>query len=547
MLTTKQEARRQQDQDKFVSVIQKHYQNVNFSDMIYLGNKIKLKLSCLLHPEAGVVEKHPASFKDKRYIGKPFCSICNQIENKDKEDKESFIDKLEKQFGSSFDFSSLTIDENTTATFKCFKHPEVIIKGKTKHLKGSPLHPCKFCRNNNKHLTKICQGANLCGNKECAFCLAESFASVQFVDTFICLQNMFDMRGPNLIRLTATDTCYFRCLKCHIVYDTQPRYFEDVDLKHKKNIAKCTHCNGKKLCESADCSVCFKFSFAASKFIEYFMGWVDKSFTKTPRQVLLNTKIDGIFHCITCKHTVDVLLSAVQQKNKIPCVYCNSLARCSNKDCVSCLKNSFASQNQIILDMWSTSNVLQPWQVPKSSNQQILFNCASCKHRDISLNVSNVTAKIIELKKSNQQLSLCCGYCHTELCSDDSCDYCFRKSFASHPMAIYWHDSNLMTSRNVASKSDQICDFMCPYCSQIWSSTLANITSNGQWCPCRNKKTETILFEFLTKLFDQNEIEQQFPIKISPSDLIHKKMDFYLPGKNIFVELDVCFCAYIHE
>jgi hypothetical protein len=97
---------------------------------------------------------------------------------------------------------------------------------------------------------------------------------------------------------------------------------------------------------------------------------------------------------------------------------------CGHIECSTCYNRSFATYQKS--EFWSSKNKLKPYQVLKSSNNKYLFDCRDCGHE-------------LEIMVKNVSIGQWCKYCNRDgLCSSDNCDFCHKKSFASHPMAINW-------------------------------------------------------------------------------------------------------------
>jgi very-short-patch-repair endonuclease len=89
-----------------------------------------------------------------------------------------------------------------------------------------------------------------------------------------------------------------------------------------------------------------------------------------------------------------------------------------------------------------------------------------------------------------------CKYCCNSgsiLCKDKECDFCYKKSFASHEKSKYWNYelNNNLTPRDILLSSHKKCWFNCYKCPHKIYSRLADITNNKRWCQycCKfNKK-----------------------------------------------------------
>ena len=71
-------------------------------------------------------------------------------------------------------------------------------------------------------------------------------------------------------------------------------------------------------------------------------------------------------------------------------------------------------------------------------------------------------------------------------CKDESCNYCYKKSFASHEKSKYLLNEN---PRHYTKGSSKKLEFKCNVCSHSFVSSLNHITSSSRWCPyCVNQK-----------------------------------------------------------
>ena len=146
---------------------------------------------------------------------------------------------------------------------------------------------------------------------------------------------------------------------------------------------------------------------------------------------------------------------------------------CGNTECSTCLNRSFATHEKA--KYWSTKNGVVPLQVFKNSNKKYLFNCSDCNH-EIEMIVKNVN--------SNQW----CKYCNSDgLCSEEKCNFCLNKSFASHPMSINWSSQNKITPRMILKGSDKKFWFDCKICQHSFNIRLFSITKSFQCVYCANQ------------------------------------------------------------
>ena len=75
-----------------------------------------------------------------------------------------------------------------------------------------------------------------------------------------------------------------------------------------------------------------------------------------------------------------------------------------------------------------------------------------------------------------------------KLCDDDNCEYCFDRSFASHPKAKYWdYNKNKVNPRNIFKGTKNKYFFNCGTCGHLFYKNVNSIKIS--WCPyCANKK-----------------------------------------------------------
>jgi very-short-patch-repair endonuclease len=206
-------------------------------------------------------------------------------------------------------------------------------------------------------------------------------------------------------------------------------------------------------------------SFASHEKAQY---WSDKNDLK-PDEVFKSSARKYIFDCNNCNHEFISRLDNII--NNKWCGYCANQKLCENINCNICFEKSFASHEKA--QYWSNKNELQPTQVFKNSNKKFIFDC-ECKHEiTIALNNNNW-----------------CSFCSNppkQLCSEDNCNTCFEKSFASHEKAQYWSDKNEFKPRNIFKNAYKKYIFNCDKCNHEILISPANITS-GNWCAyCANQ------------------------------------------------------------
>lgn len=133
-----------------------------------------------------------------------------------------------------------------------------------------------------------------------------------------------------------------------------------------------------------------------------------------------------------------------------------------------------------------------------------------------------------------------CPYCCTGehiLCKNNECQFCFKKSFASHEKSKYWNyekNENLIP-RNFTISTAKKFWFDCDICKKSFNIGLNTINSKNTWCNCTNNKTETKLLEWLT--IQKYKVEYQKKFEWCKK-IMYLPFDFYLKDYNIIIELD---------
>lgn len=135
---------------------------------------------------------------------------------------------------------------------------------------------------------------------------------------------------------------------------------------------------------------------------------------------------------------------------------------------------SFASHSRA--SEWSNKNDLKPHDVALQSNKDFIFDCKTC-HHEYKMRLNNIISRNSE-----------CGFCTSKyLCSDDNCEMCKEKSFASEPLSKTWSPKNEISARNVFKSSNKQVYFICDVCNHEYKAFVNNITRNGSGCPyCGN-------------------------------------------------------------
>ncbi|AEA06950.1 putative restriction endonuclease [Lausannevirus] len=310
----------------------------------------------------------------------------------------------------------------------------------------------------------------LCGKKECEHCFRRCFASCKKSK---CLAE--GQKDPYLIAKYCNKKFSFVCPKCKHGFEAIVN-----NISKGKFCPYCATTNGK-LCNSSDCEMCFKNSFASHAKAKC---WSIKN-KKTARQTHLHSDSKVRFDCDVCAHDFEAKVDSVSKGSF--CAYCSNKKLCNSSDCEMCFKNSFASHAKA--KCWSIKNKKTARQTFLYSDDKVWFDCDVCAH-DFKTGVGGVS-------RGNF-----CPYCATngKLCDYPDCELCFKKSFASHSKAKYWSDKNKKTARQTRLHSGIKAWFKCEK-NHEFQSFVGNV-SKGSWCLKCKHKTEALVFGFLKEHFE---------------------------------------------
>lgn len=278
----------------------------------------------------------------------------------------------------------------------------------------------------------------------------------------------------------------------------------------------CAYCTNQKLCDNINCIECYNKSFASHEKSQF---WSDDNNKVVPRDVFKSSKKEYLFNCDICNHEFPSSTDKITKNHW--CGYCANKLLCDDENCVTCFDKSFASHEKA--QFWSKENKVLSREIFKNTHPYFLFDCDKCNH---------------QFKQSPHKINCAenwCGYCSvtsTLLCDDIECDFCYNKSFASHPKAKYWSNENLVDARSVRKHSDKEFDFFCK-AGHVFKMGLNKATYS--WCPRCVNKTEDMLCEFIKskylnakKCFKVNWCKRQ----------THLPFDIVIPEFKIIIELD---------
>jgi DNA-directed RNA polymerase subunit RPC12/RpoP len=222
-------------------------------------------------------------------------------------------------------------------------------------------------------------------------------------------------------------------------------------------------------------NICFEKSFASH---EKAKCWHSTKNDKEARDVLLNSVKKCWFTCADCKHDFSIGLNSVNRGTWCP--YCSNKKLCDN-ECNVCFKKSFASHKQA--KCWHpTKNDIKARDVLLNSKKRFFFTCDDCNH--------DFFARVPDRNNRHR-----CPYCSNNKLCENECNVCFKKSFASHEKAKYWHPTrNDKEPRDVFLNSNKRFFFTCddPNCNHDFSVRLHSVNiGNGCpycWDPTKNDK-----------------------------------------------------------
>ena len=372
-----------------------------------------------------------------------------------------------------------------------------------------------------------CSNQIRCKDANCRICFDNSFAS--HPSSIHWHPTMNGDTKPGYIAKRTHDEYWFKCLDCHHEFK-KPVSF----LRVENDIEGwgCPYCSKthRKLCDDVECKFCHENSFASCEKSKYWHPTMNDKLK--PRQVTRSNDLKVWFKCDTCSHNFEATIHHII--NGTWCPYCVEPVKklCKDESCHHCLLKSFASHPRA--DQWHPTKNKQvtPRDVARSSTtQRYWFKCDKCPH-DFLGDLANIAS-------SGQW----CPYCALNsqyLCSDEYCDFCFKKSFASHPKAKHWHPSmnGDLKPRDICMGANRKVWFNCDICSNPFDTSLNHVSGRGGWCGKCKFKTEKKIHEHLINYY--SELEREF--KMSQCKNLetnrHYPFDFCIKEKRVIIELD---------
>jgi very-short-patch-repair endonuclease len=311
----------------------------------------------------------------------------------------------------------------------------------------------------------FCSSKKLCEQKECQICLTKSFASNKKSKYW----SDKNVDKPRMCFSGSNKKFLFNCDCGH--------EFES-NLSNISQGKWCPYCSNPptQLCDQQDCDKCFNKSFASHQKAEF---WSNKN-NLLPRKVFKNSSKKYYFDCSDCNHTFESVISHISGTKSTWCSYCAGKKLChKDLNCISCTSRSFASHPKS--EFWSSKNKdnednpIKPNDIFKFTHDKYWFDCSVCGH-DFESSINHI---------SNPINPTWCPYCSESyhlLCDNNDCDFCFKRSFASHEKSIHWSKSNSKLPRQVTLANGENFLFDCPDCHHELSIVIYNITNNNSWC-----------------------------------------------------------------
>ncbi|AMQ10961.1 restriction endonuclease [Brazilian marseillevirus] len=354
-----------------------------------------------------------------------------------------------------------------------------------------------------------CCGRKLCNSADCGSCFSKSFASHERSSCWDATKNKL---GPRGAARCSDGNYWFICDVCNHSFRTK--------ISSVQNGQFCPYCSSKALCDSEECKICFSKSFASN---EKSSLWDLSKNKVSPRAVFKFSNKDYWFNCDVCNHAFKLKLNVPRASEGQFCSFCSGRKLCGSEDCKMCFDRSFAGHERS--SYWdATKNKKSPREVSRDTKVKYWFVCRICQHP-----FETIPRYVLNGKY--------CPYCCPSgrlLCEAQDCSFCFTKSFASHPKAMFWCPENLETPREVYKQCNKKYFFVCEK-GHKFASTLNNVFS-GCWCPKCKHKSEHKLLCFLEETF--HDVDSQFKVSWCRSPETGKYLPFDFCVSKTIIELD---------
>ena len=350
-----------------------------------------------------------------------------------------------------------------------------------------------------------CENKKLCDNETCLLCHKKSFAS----HSKAIFWSNSNETSPRDEFMSSAKQFAFACDVCKHEFILR--------LDSIKRGQWCQYCVNKKLCDNEKCLLCYEKSFASHLNAIFWCNNISS------RNVFKLSNKKYLFDC-DCGHSFESAPASISRGRWCP--YCPNSSQkiCNKKNCEICYVKSFASHPKSIY--WSHKNDISAWQILKSSSQIKIFDCNVCGH-EFSTSLDKVV--------NNQWCPYCSIPCK-KLCKDNTCNFCFVKSFASNPKSQYWSNKNTIVPRDILLYSHKKYYFNCNTCNHTFKSKICYISKpGGTWCPMCINKTEKKVYDWLKNKYGNVEPQKKYNWCKNINELPY---DFVLEDYKIIIELD---------
>lgn len=364
----------------------------------------------------------------------------------------------------------------------------------------------------------VCNCRHMCGN--CDKCYPLSFASHPKA-VFWSDQNGIK---PRLVFKGSNIKFWFDC-SCNHSFLANP-----------KSICRgswCPYCSvsARLLCGDKTCLACWDRSLASHPLADMYSLQNEVE----AHQVLLKSNQTFQFDCPTCKHSFEAMAYNIAAGKGCP--FCASPSRklCTDVECHFCFDRSFASHPRAA--DWSEENSRKPRDVMRCCNDAFKFDCKLCHHT-------------FQGKPNAMTQGVDCSFCcipAKQMCLQENCQHCFKRSFASHPMSGHWCPTNAVKPREVFLGSHISYFFVCPECQYRFCAAVCDV-ARGRFCGVCKSKTEKMLKLWFDKVLPETSCSMQTAFSWCILESGQKaRYDFTFEKLKLIVELQgkaitvVCF------
>lgn len=359
-----------------------------------------------------------------------------------------------------------------------------------------------------------------CENEVCEFCYERSFASHPRSSNWLDFKN----NKPALHVVKTSEKLYwFKCEDClHEIQQAPSRIVSQNRW--------CIYCSAAwKHCPNNDCDFCFKRSFAShskSKFWD-----LEKNKDISAKQFSISSQKKCWFVCDACKHSFSKTLATITAGEWCP--YCSSgWKHCGATECEWCFNRSFASTEKYKDWHPTKNNELNAMYIPKASGaHECWFVCNICNH-DYKTTLREIY---------NKQEKTGCPYCNGpswKHCGNENCEFCFKRSFASHFRSKMLHPTkNINFNPLHVAKMSQKHEawFLCKDCKTEFKKKIFDVTQSS-WCGVCSFDTEKKMIMWLSKIYT---VKHQKKFDWCRNVTFQKlRYDCYIEELKLIIEID---------